>query len=138
VIPRWIAALVRNQAVFINGDGETSRDFCHIENVIQANLLAALAVRREAVNQIYNVALNERTSLNQLYRMILNLLLDKFPGLVNHKPNYVDFREGDVRHSQADISKAREMLGFQPTHRIDQGLEQAMEWYLSQLAPEKE
>jgi UDP-N-acetylglucosamine/UDP-N-acetylgalactosamine 4-epimerase len=138
VIPRWIAALVRNQAVFINGDGETSRDFCYIENVIQANLLAALAVRREAVNQIYNVALNERTSLNQLYGMILNLLLDKFPDLVNHKPNYVDFREGDVRHSQANISKAREMLGFEPTHRIDQGLEQAMEWYLSQLAPEKE
>jgi UDP-N-acetylglucosamine/UDP-N-acetylgalactosamine 4-epimerase len=138
VIPRWIAALVRNQSVFINGDGETSRDFCYIENVVQANLLAALAENREAVNQIYNVALNERTSLNQLYGMIRGLLLDKFPDLVNHKPHYVDFREGDVRHSQADISKARGMLGFEPTHRIDQGLEQAMEWYLSHLEPEKE
>jgi UDP-N-acetylglucosamine 4-epimerase len=138
VIPRWTAALVRNQTVYINGDGETSRDFCYIENVVQANLLAALADNREAVNQIYNVALNERTSLNQLYGMIRGLLLDKFPNLINHKPNYVDFREGDVRHSQADISKAREMLGFEPTHRINQGLEQAMDWYLSHLGPEKE
>jgi UDP-N-acetylglucosamine/UDP-N-acetylgalactosamine 4-epimerase len=138
VIPRWIAALVRNQTVFINGDGETSRDFCYIENVIQANLLAALVDNCKAVNQIYNVALNERTSLNQLYSMIRGLLLDKFPDLVNHKPNYVDFREGDVRHSQADISKAAGMLGFAPTHRIDEGLKQAMDWYLAHLEPEKE
>ena len=138
VIPRWIAALVSNGTVHINGDGETSRDFCYIENVVQANILAALAENREAVNQVYNVALNERTSLNQLYGMIRGLLLDKFPALINHRPSYVDFREGDVRHSQADISKARAMLGFEPTHHIDQGLEQAMEWYLSNLAPEKE
>jgi UDP-N-acetylglucosamine 4-epimerase len=138
VIPRWVAALVRNQTVFINGDGETSRDFCYIENVIQANLLAALAQNREAVNQIYNVAVNERTSLNQLYEMMRGLLLDKFPQLVNHKPKYVDFREGDVRHSQADISKAGTLLGFEPTYRIARGLGEAMDWYLSHLAPEKE
>lgn len=131
VIPRWIAALVRNQPVDINGDGETSRDFCYIENVVQANLLAALTENLEAVNQIYNVAINERTSLNQLYEMIRGLLLEKFPHLQYHKPEYTNFREGDVRHSQADISKATKMLGFAPTHRIDEGLRQALDWYVS-------
>ena len=137
VIPRWVAALVRNQTVLINGDGETSRDFCYIDNVIQANLLAALAQNHEAVNQVYNVAVNERTSLNQLYEMMRGLLLDKFPELINHQPKYVDFRDGDVRHSQADISKAGDLLGFAPTYRIDRGLERAMDWYLCNLAPEK-
>jgi UDP-N-acetylglucosamine/UDP-N-acetylgalactosamine 4-epimerase len=138
VIPQWIAALIRGQTLYINGDGETSRDFCFIENVVQANLLAALAENSEAVNQIYNVAVNERTSLNQLYEMVRGLLVEKFPGLRNHKPTYADFRRGDVRHSQADISKAGKMLGFEPTHRIDEGLEQAMAWYIAHLAPEKE
>ena len=133
VIPQWIAALIRNQALHINGDGETSRDFCFIENVVQANLLAALAENPEAVNQIYNVAINERTSLNQLYKMMRSLLLEKFPHLQNHRPEYVDFREGDVRHSQADISKACKMLGFEPTHRIDEGLKQALDWYIARL-----
>jgi UDP-N-acetylglucosamine/UDP-N-acetylgalactosamine 4-epimerase len=138
VIPQWIAALIRGQTLYINGDGETSRDFCFIENVVQANLLAALAENSEAVNQIYNVAVNERTSLNQLYEMVRGLLVEKFPHLRNHKPTYADFRRGDVRHSQADISKAGKMLGFEPTHRIDEGLEQAMAWYIAHLAPEKE
>jgi UDP-N-acetylglucosamine 4-epimerase len=138
VIPQWIAALIQGQTLYINGDGETSRDFCFIENVVQANLLAALAENSEAVNQIYNVAVNERTSLNQLYEMVRALLVEKFPHLRNHKPTYADFRRGDVRHSQADISKAGKMLGFEPTHRIDEGLEQAMAWYMAHLAPEKE
>lgn len=130
VIPQWVAALIKNQALYINGDGETSRDFCYIDNVIQANLLAALAKDAEAVNQIYNVAVNQRTSLNELYGMMRGLLLVKFPHLKNHKPIYVDFRKGDVRHSQADISKARKMLGYEPTHRIDEGLRHAMDWYI--------
>ncbi|BCT69211.1 SDR family oxidoreductase [Nitrosospira sp. NRS527] len=138
VIPQWIAALIRGQTLYINGDGETSRDFCFIENVVQVNLLAALAENSEAVNQIYNVAVGERTSLNQLYEMICALLVEKFPDLRNHKPTYADFRRGDVRHSQADISKARKMLGFEPTHRIDEGLKQAMAWYIAHLAPEEE
>jgi UDP-N-acetylglucosamine 4-epimerase len=132
VIPLWIAALVRNQALNINGDGETSRDFCFIENVIQANLLAATA-EKEAVNQVFNVALNDRTSLNQLHEMMRLLLLDKFPHVQDHRPIYVDFREGDIRHSQADISKARKLLGFEPTHRINEGLKQAMDWYVGHL-----
>ena len=137
VIPQWIAALIRNKTLYINGDGETSRDFCFIENYIQVNLLAALTENPDAVNQIYNVAINERTSLNQLYEMIRVLLLEKFPHLQHHKPEYVDFRKGDVRHSQADISKAVRMLGFAPTHRINEGLRQALEWYIAHLASEK-
>jgi UDP-N-acetylglucosamine 4-epimerase len=135
VIPQWVAALIKNQTLHINGDGETSRDFCFIDNVVQANLLAALADSPEAANQVYNVALNERTSLNQLYEMMRSLLLEQFPHLQNHHPQYVDFREGDVRHSQADISKAHKLLGFAPTHRIDEGLKQAMDWYIAHLAP---
>ncbi|MHB9102944.1 MAG: SDR family oxidoreductase [Sulfuricella sp.] len=135
VIPQWVAALIMDQPVYINGDGETSRDFCFVENVVQANLLAALADGSEAVNQVYNVALNERTSLNQLYEMMRSLLLEQFPHLQEHRPQYVDFREGDVRHSQADISKAGKLLGFKPTHRINEGLKQAMDWYVAHLAP---
>ena len=138
VIPQWVAALIRNQPLRINGDGETSRDFCFVENVIQANLLAALTGNSEAVNQVYNVALNDRTSLNQLYEMMRSLLMEKFPHLQNHRPQYVGFREGDVRHSQADISKAGKLLGFRPTHRIDAGLKQAMDWYVTHLAPQQE
>jgi len=134
VIPQWVAALIMDQPVYINGDGETSRDFCFIDNVVQANLLAALADSSEAVNQVYNVALNERTSLNQLYEMMRSLLLEQFPHLQKHHPQHVDFREGDVRHSQADISKAGKLLGFRPTHRIDEGLKQAMDWYVAHLA----
>jgi UDP-N-acetylglucosamine/UDP-N-acetylgalactosamine 4-epimerase len=134
VIPQWIAALIKNKPLHINGDGETSRDFCFVENAVQANLLAALTINPEAINQVYNIALNERTSLNELYAMMCNLLIDRFPHLRNHEPTYMDFRKGDVRHSQADISKARELLGYDPTHRIDQGLKQAMDWYLLHLS----
>lgn len=133
VIPQWIAALIKGQSLQINGDGETSRDFCYIENVVQVNILAALTNDIEAVNQVYNVALNERTSLNQLYKMILALLVKRFPHLENHKPQYVAFREGDVRHSQADISKAIRLLGYAPTHRIDEGLKQALDWYAAHV-----
>jgi UDP-N-acetylglucosamine 4-epimerase len=133
VIPQWIAALIGNKPLFINGDGETSRDFCFIDNVVQANLLAALADQPEAVNQVYNVALNQRTSLNELHAMMCALLNDRFPHLREHKPDYVGFRAGDVRHSQADISKAEALLGFAPTHRIAEGLKQAMDWYVHSL-----
>ncbi|NOT68439.1 MAG: Vi polysaccharide biosynthesis UDP-N-acetylglucosaminuronic acid C-4 epimerase TviC [Methylophilaceae bacterium] len=137
VIPRWISALIQDQPVRINGDGETSRDFCFIDNVVQANLLAALADQPEAANQVYNVALNERTSLNQLYEMLRVLLLAQFPHLATHRPQYGDFRDGDVRHSQADISKAIKLLGFQPTHRINKGLAESIDWYVTHLATTK-
>jgi UDP-N-acetylglucosamine 4-epimerase len=133
VIPQWVVALIRNQPLRINGDGETSRDFCYIDNVIQANILAALA-DKEAVNQVYNVALGERTSLNQLYRMMKAALAGAFPHVDAHTPEYGEFRRGDVRHSQADISKASTLLGYQPTHRIDDGLKRAMDWYVRNLS----
>jgi len=132
VIPQWVAALIRNQPLRINGDGETSRDFCYIDNVVQANLLAALAPA-EAVNAVYNVALNQRTSLNELYAMMRSLLAERFPHVAAHQPEYVDFRRGDVRHSQADIGKAQALLGYAPTHRIEEGLQQAMDWYVRDL-----
>lgn len=136
VIPQWVAALIEGRTLRINGDGETSRDFCFIDNVIQANLLAATA-GSEAANQVYNVALNERTSLNQLHEMMRALLVGQFPHLESHKPEYVGFRAGDVRHSQADITKAATMLGFAPTHRIGEGLQQAMAWYVRNLTQAK-
>jgi len=132
VIPQWVAALIANQPLRINGDGETSRDFCFIDNVVQANLLAATAPV-EAANQVYNVALNARTSLNQLYRMMVDLLVPQFPHLLQHQSSYGEFRAGDVRHSQADIGKAQRLLGYAPTHRIDQGLAVAMDWYVGSL-----
>jgi UDP-N-acetylglucosamine 4-epimerase len=133
VIPLWIAALIRNQPLRINGDGETSRDFCFIDNVVQANLLAALA-DKDAVNQVYNVALNDRTSLNQLYAMMRDLLAERFPHVAAHQAQHGEFRAGDVRHSQADIGKAAARLGYAPTHRIGEGLQQAMDWYIRDLA----
>jgi UDP-N-acetylglucosamine 4-epimerase len=132
VIPKWVMALIRDEELQINGDGETSRDFCYIDNVVQVNLLAALA-GSDAANQVYNVALNDRTSLNQLHAMMAGLLAERFPHVAAHKPTYVDFRKGDVRHSQADISKAATLLGYAPTHRIGDGLKQAMDWYVNNL-----
>lgn len=134
VIPQWVAAMVANRPLRINGDGKTSRDFCFIDNVVQANLLAATAAP-EAANQVYNVALNDRTDLNTLFEMMRALLVEQFPHLADYRPQYGDFRAGDIRDSQADISKARTLLGYAPTHRIDQGLQEAMRWYVANLAP---
>lgn len=128
VIPRWIGAMIRDEPVQINGDGETSRDFCFIENVIQANLLAALA-SGDALNQVYNVAVNARCSLNELFALLVQEL--EAQGVAyGRQPEYRDFRAGDVRHSQADIGKARQLLGYQPTHTLAQGLKVAMPWYV--------
>jgi|SRR5690625_3344219 len=131
VIPKWIAAMIRDQQVVINGDGITSRDFCYIDNVIQANILAALAPQ-EGLNQVYNVACNARTSLNELF----GLLQQALAGLGIHyeqSPHYGDFRAGDVRHSQADISKAGKLLGYVPHVDVASGLTLAMPWYVAHL-----
>lgn len=133
VIPHWISALHSGETVYINGTGETSRDFCFIENVVQANLLAALTSNREAVNQVYNVALNKRTSLNELYYLLQKNMLPYCDPPRESRPVYRDFRAGDVLHSQADISKARRLLGYAPTHTVEEGLESAMEWYMRKL-----
>ena len=134
VIPKWVASMIRNEPVYVNGDGETSRDFCYIDNVIQANLLAATVENPDAVNQVYNVAVGERTSLNQLFEAIRVNLLPHYPHLADAKPVYRDFRAGDVRHSLADIGKARSLLGYEPSHHIGQGLAEAMEWYIGDLS----
>jgi UDP-N-acetylglucosamine 4-epimerase len=131
VIPRWIAGMIGNQAVEIFGDGETFRDFCYVENVLQANLLAATAQNPEAVNRVYNVALGDRTTLNELFEMIRVLLAERFEHLQSYKPQYRDFRAGDVRYSQADIGKARTLLGYAPTHRVADGMRAAIDWYIA-------
>lgn len=133
VIPRWTRAMLLGEDVSINGDGETSRDFCFVANAVQANLLAATTENSEAVNQVYNVALDDRTSLNQLFGMLRDALAESRPGLAGLKPLYRDFRPGDVRHSQADISKARRLLGYAPTHRISEGIRVAMPWYIARF-----
>ena len=133
VIPKWVASIINNEDVFINGDGETSRDFCYIDNTVQINLLAALTDNDEATDQVYNVALNDRTSLNQLYRMIEEKLIKRIQGLEKKEPIYRDFRSGDVRHSQASIDKAKKFLDYQPKYKISEGLDEAIGWYINSV-----
>jgi UDP-N-acetylglucosamine 4-epimerase len=131
VIPKWTAALIKGEELVINGDGETSRDFCFIENAIQANLLAATAPEKEK-NEVYNVALGDRTTLNYLFE-VLKSTLEK-NGVTNvSTPLYRDFRTGDVRHSQANIDKAKSKIGYEPEYRIAAGIEKAMPWYVSNI-----
>jgi len=132
VIPKWTEAIIKGKDVFINGDGETSRDFCYIENTIQMNLLAATTENLEATNQVYNVAVGGRTTLNDLYKAIKKLCASA--SLREIEPVYRDFRAGDVRHSQADISKAQLLIGYQPSHNIAEGLNEAMDWYVQSLS----
>lgn len=134
VIPQWIAALIRNAPLLINGDGETTRDFCYVENVVQANILACLTANPLAMNQIYNIALNDSTSLNQLYQMMKSILIEELPVLSAHRPIYQEFRVGDVRYSQANIDKAKSLLNYQPMFTVDQGLLTAMAWYRKNLS----
>jgi UDP-N-acetylglucosamine 4-epimerase len=134
VIPKWIAAMVAGQPVLINGDGTTSRDFCYIDNAVQANLLAAIAENPDAANQVYNVAVGDRTSLNELFEHLRAELAPRFEHLTDLKPVYRDFRAGDVRHSLAGIDKARRLLGYEPSHRVGDGLREAIEWYVADLS----
>ena len=133
VMPKWVASLLKKEPVFINGDGETSRDFCYVENVVQANLLAATTTNEDALNQAYNIAVGDRTTLNDLYRAIHDGLRRRNPALPEQKPTYRDFRVGDVRHSLANVDKARRLLGYAPTHTMPQGLELALDWYVANV-----
>lgn len=130
VIPRWVAAMLRGERCVINGDGETSRDFCFINNVVQANLRAGISSSDEASGQVYNVAVGDRTTLNQLHAAIAEALSQERPGLVIEAPEHAAFRAGDVRHSLADIGKAQKRLGYQPTHDVRAGLKEAVAWYV--------
>lgn len=133
VIPQWFSSLLSGGRVWINGDGETSRDFCYIENCVQANILAACAVTAEAWNQVYNVAFGERITLNELFALIRNEAVRHALGATGAKPDYRDFRAGDVRHSLADIGKARTLLGYAPEYDVRRGLARAGEWYAKHL-----
>ncbi len=147
VIPKWISSMINNEPTYINGDGETSRDFCFITNVVQANLLAATVLNsvimseaRQSMspsptNQVYNIAVGNYTTLNELYAQLKTNLLPLYPHLKDAKPIYRDFRAGDVRHSLADISKAATRLGYAPTQCIRQGIVSAMPWYVAQSNP---
>jgi len=134
VIPKWTEAIINGKEVFINGDGETSRDFWYIENTIQMNLLAATTENSEATHQIYNVAHNQRTTLNELYQLIKERLETSKLDTSKSKLSFHDFRAGDVRHSQADITKAKTLLSYQLIQDIKQGLDEAMDWYVKVLS----
>ncbi|MFZ6768215.1 NAD-dependent epimerase/dehydratase family protein [Undibacterium sp. Di26W] len=129
VIPKWVAAMMNGEAIFINGDGETSRDFCYIRNAIEANLLAALA-NDEARGEVYNVALGDRTTLNQLFDAIKQTL-NKNGITYEQAAHYRDFRAGDVRHSQANVDKARTLLGYRALYKIADGIKEAIPWYVA-------
>lgn len=135
VIPQWIATMIRGEDVFINGDGETTRDFCFVANAVQANLLAALSTD-EHRNLVYNVAVGQCTSLNELFGALVAQLGSEGRDYAR-KPVYRDFRAGDVRHSLADISRAHTRLGYAPTHTLSAGLHEAMPWYLDFIAQRK-
>jgi UDP-N-acetylglucosamine/UDP-N-acetylgalactosamine 4-epimerase len=137
VIPKWAAKLLNGATPLINGDGETSRDFCYIKNAIQANVLAAMVDNSKAVNQVYNVAVGDRTTLNQLNDLIQEKLLTRVKTFKKVAAKYREFRTGDVRHSQADISKAQNLIGYHPTYHISEGLEESMDWYIKFLLDRK-
>jgi UDP-N-acetylglucosamine 4-epimerase len=132
VIPLWFLSLIQGNAVYINGDGKTSRDFCYIDNCVQANILGATA-DSDSAGQVYNVAYGERTTLNKLFDSIQESLAKKFSHVQNVEPQYRGFRPGDVRHSLADISKARDFLGYEPEFSVQEGLREASEWYIQKL-----
>ena len=132
VIPKWINSMIKGEDIFINGDGKTSRDFCFVENIIQANLLAATAQNKESINQVYNVAVGERTNLLELYECIQSELKNLILGFQVKSPKFNDFRDGDVRHSLASIHKAQTKLGYMPTQTLKEGLVLTLPWYLKE------
>lgn len=134
VIPKWMASIISNETVYINGDGLTSRDFCYIDNVVQANILAALAPKNIEIDHIYNVAVGDQTSLLDLFDLLQQNIKAHLPGTVLAPAVHRDFREGDVRHSLADISKAQNYLGYRPQYKIKEGLQRSAVWYIQRLA----
>jgi UDP-N-acetylglucosamine 4-epimerase len=130
VIPRWMASLLKGEACQINGDGSTSRDFCFVKNAVQANLKAALSQTAGATDTVYNVAVGGKTSLVELHQMIRDRLASRRPEIAKLEPAFRPFRDGDIKDSQADISKARSLLGYAPTHTVSQGLDETVAYAL--------
>ncbi|MEY4387554.1 MAG: hypothetical protein RLY20_2837 [Verrucomicrobiota bacterium] len=133
VIPKWISSLIRGEQVFINGDGSVSRDFCFVGDVVQANVLAATTTNPDAWNQVYNVAVGRRTTLNELFNELKLQFQKCLPAVPVAAPHYREFRAGDIPHSLADISKAKRLLEFEPQFNLEAGLESAFGWYLGKL-----
>lgn len=133
VIPKWVFALLHDEAVYINGDGETSRDFTYIDNVIQMNILAGLTKNTETFGESFNVAVGGRNTLNELYALINQELHKKIKDYTLQKAQYRDFRIGDIRHSNADISKAKQILGYVPSHDIYEGMAESVGWYVESV-----
>ena len=129
VMPKWVAALLAGEACTVYGDGETSRDFCYVENVVQANILAATA---DTASGVYNVAVGERTTLNDLFGLLRDGLAVTDPVIAEAVLGRQDFRPGDVRHSLADTSRARADLGYAPRHTLRTGLADTLAWYAEQ------
>jgi UDP-N-acetylglucosamine 4-epimerase len=134
VIPAWLGALLRNQTAYINGDGSISRDFCHVDNVVQANLLAALSANPAAVNQAYNVAHGEQTTLNELFELMRLLMLPRLPHMKTVRAVHRAPRRGDLPRSLASIDKAAKLLGYKPSYNLRTGLQQTIDWYAENLA----
>ncbi len=133
VMPLWFSSMIKGNPVFINGDGETSRDFCYIDNCVQANLRVCLVQDETAADQVYNVAYGQRTTLNELFYLIRERVAKQYPAVASIEPMYRDFCPGDVRHSLADISKAAALLGYQPEFSVTRGLDLAADWYMDHL-----
>ena len=133
VIPAWIGALLRDETAYINGDGGAARDFCHVDNVVQANLLAATVEDPKALDQAYNIALGDQTSLIELFELIRSGVALRFPNVGNVRAVYREARRGDLQFSRADTSKAARLLGYRPTVRIMEGLQKTIEWYADNL-----
>jgi len=134
VIPRWISALLEKKPVVIFGDGSNSRDFCYVDNVVQANLLAGTAPDPEVTGTVYNCGCNGRTDLKQLFTMIRDDLAKDFPDLADAEPVFESPRPGDVLHSQAAIDKITAALGYEPTHQVVDGMAETVTWFAQRLA----
>ena len=128
VIPKWVNSMIANEQVFINGDGKTSRDFCYVENAVQANILSALS-QKKSKNNVYNIAFGERTTLIDLFNSLKDELTKNQKDYIL-EPKYSEFREGDVRHSQADISKAKNMISYEPSYSLLDGIGEIIPWYI--------
>jgi len=133
VMPKWIGQLLNSEDLYINGDGETSRDFTYIDNVVQMNILAGTTTNEKVFGEAFNTAAGGRETLNNLYSAITSGLKQELPELEINKPIYRDFRAGDIRHSNADISKAKELLGYEPTHTLESGLKESIAWYIDDI-----
>jgi UDP-N-acetylglucosamine 4-epimerase len=133
VMPKWIKQILDNEPLFINGDGETSRDFTYIDNVVQANIIAAMTTNSDAFGTIFNTAAGGRETLNNLHQKIVDQIKGVLPDLVVNDPIYRDFRAGDIRHSNASIDKAKEIIGYEPSHTLEQGLIDSISWYIEDL-----